>query len=67
MDKKGQVLNDTEKVNDWKRWVDRSRGSDYLPKALWSVLQTDGEKMFHAVLKATKLEKTVDVIKDMGK
>lgn len=60
-------MNDTEKVADWKRWVDRAKGTDYLPKALWAVLATDGERMLFQVLRATNMEKSADVIKGMGK
>ena len=58
-------MTEAQKRDDWIRWVKSSNG-DYLPKAIWAVWKNDGEGMLNQVLKACKLERTVDVIKGMG-
>jgi len=60
-------MTDSEKIADWKRWVGQALNTDYLPKAIHAIYVTDGEGMLHQVLKACKLEKTSEVIKQMGR
>lgn len=55
-------MTEAEKIQDWVRWY-RSAPSGYQQRALEAVVASDGMRMLGAVLKAMKLESSVDLVR----
>jgi hypothetical protein len=58
-------LTETEKVAEWIHFY-KASPKGYQANALRAILKNDGEKLLNRVLRELKLEKTVDLLNEMG-
>lgn len=56
-------MTESERIAEWVRFY-KASSKGYAMNALFAVLETDGEKMLSAVLKALKLERSTDLLID---
>lgn len=56
---------ETTRRDEWIRWVNANRGR-YKAMALFAVWKDGGDKMLSEVLKKLKLEKTMDLVRELG-